>query len=207
MTPVPRFCLIPILLTPLALVPGCAVHVTDTWKPLPVAPENRPRHDAARPTAMPSAPTTSDEDFNDETDEQAWQAIRAALEKPGDLHDGILTFVFPRDDLEVTVLDNDTPVGAGIESDFRFYRCPCGKINVIGQFVVADYEANDVLDALRQGHAEIASVGPLLLHERPRLLLIRFQGENKRGGPLAKTVRAALTWTGKERMPPQKLDR
>jgi uncharacterized protein DUF1259 len=147
-----------------------------------------------------------DEDADDETDEQAWQSIRTALGKPGRFDDGVLSFTFPRDDLEVTIQGNDTPVGAGIASDFRFYRCPCGMINVIGQFVVADYEANDVLDALREGRVEIASVGPLLLHERPRLMLIRFQGENHHGGKLAKTLRTALSWTGKERMAPQKLD-
>jgi hypothetical protein len=146
------------------------------------------------------------EDEQDETDEQAWQSIRAALGREGTFRDNVLSFTFPRDDLEVTIQGNDTPVAAGIASDFRFYRCPCGLLNVLGQFVVADYEANDVIDALREGRVEVASVGPMLLHERPRLLLVRFQGENKHGGALAKTLRTALSWTGKERMAPQKLD-
>jgi hypothetical protein len=158
---------------------------------------------AQRPSAAAPAPGDANDD---ETDQQAWQSIRAALEKPGELRDGVLSFLFPRDDLEVTIQGNDTPVAAGIASDFRFYRCPCGLLNVLGQFVVADYEANDVIDALREGRVEVASVGPMLLHERPRLLLVRFQGENKHGGHLAKTLRTALSWTGKERMAPQKLD-
>lgn len=206
MNPTYRLCLSILLVTPLAASQGCSLQVSNTE----TASHSRSRASAAAPALSTRAPARGAADVDedqDETDEQAWQSISAALEKPGDLRDGVLTFVFPRDDLEVTVQGNDTPVGAGIGSDFRFYRCPCGKINVIGQFVVADYEANDVVDALREGHIEIASIGPLLLHERPRLLLIRFQGENKRGGPLAKTVRAALSWTGKERMPPQKLDR
>ena len=156
--------------------------------------------------AMSIRAPQADEDADNETDEQAWQSIRTALGRPGDMRDGVLSFMFPRDDLDVTIQGNDTPVAAGIASEFRFYRCPCGMINVIGQFVVADYEANDVVDALREGRVEIASVGPLLLHERPRLMLIRFQGENHHGGKLARTLRAALSWTGKERMAPQKLD-
>jgi hypothetical protein len=162
---------------------------------------------ATRAPALSTRAPAVDEEAEDETDEQAWQSIRTALERPGDLRDGILTFTVPRDDLEITVQGNDVPVGAGLASEFRFYRCPCGLINVIGQFVVADYEANDVLDAVRDGHIEIASVGPFLIHERPRLLLIRFFGEHKRGGHLAKSLRTALSWTGKERMAPQKIDR
>jgi len=115
----------------------------------------------------------------------------------------VLTFTFPRADLDITLQGNDIPVAAGLASEFRFYRCPCGLLNVIGQFVVADYEANDVVDALRAGHVEVASVGPFMLHERPRLLLVRFQGENKHGGVLAQTLRTALSWTGEERMAPQ----
>jgi len=163
-------------------------------------------HPVAAPVLSTRAPQAQVDESDDETDEQAWQSIRAALGKPGDFRDGVLSFAFPRDDLEVTIQGNDTPAAAGIASEFRFYRCPCGMINVIGQFVVADYEANDVLDALREGRVEIASVGPLLLHERPRLMLIRFQGENHHGGKLAKTLRTALSWMGKERMAPQKLD-
>jgi hypothetical protein len=155
---------------------------------------------AHRPSA--GAPV-SDDATEDETDEQAWNSIRAALGKPGDLRDGILAFTFPRADLDITLQGNDIPVAAGLASEFRFYRCPCGLLNVIGQFVVADYEANDVLDALRAGHVEVASVGPFMLHERPRLLLVRFQGENKRGGALAGTLHTALPWTGEERMAPQ----
>jgi hypothetical protein len=197
-----RFICAPLLaLLALAIVAGCSVSVSNNDA---VAPARSP---APRPAAVGSAGTSHRADEgDDETDEQAWQAIRSALGKAGEFRDGVLAFAFPRDDLEVTIQGNDTPVAAGIASDFRFYRCPCGMINVVGQFVVADYETNDVLDSLREGRVEIASVGPFLLHERPRLMLIRFQGENKHGGKLAQTLRTALTWTGKERMAPQKLD-
>ena len=197
-------------LAALAGLPGCSVAVTNNdavsdTKAVPGA-RDIAMANAAPPPALSTRAAQPEEDSDDETDEQAWRSIRAALGKPGEMRDGVLSFVFPRDDLEVTIQGNDTPVGAGIASDFRFYRCPCGMINVVGQFVVADYEANDVLDVLREGHVEIASVGAFLLHERPRLMLIRFQGENKRGGKLAAALRSALSWTGKERMAPQKLD-
>lgn len=187
-------CLLLLAAAPLAASHGCAEPNPDTRAP-------------ADPGALSTrAPATDRDPDEDETDEQAWKSIRAALGREGAFRNNVLSFVFARDDLEVTIQGNDTPAAAGIASDFRFYRCPCGLLNVIGQFVVADYEANDVIDALREGHLEVASVGPMLLHERPRLLLIRFQGENKHGGALARTLRTALSWTGKERMAPQKLD-
>ena len=177
-----------------AASPGCSTRVVTS------------RDDPAPAHVRTVHASSLHDDRAEESDEQAWRAIAAALGKPGDLKDGVYSLVFPRDDLELTLQGNDVPAAAGIASEFRFYRCPCGRINVIGQFVVADYEANDVLDALREGRIEIASVGPLLLHERPRLLLVRFFGENPSGGALAKTLRAALAWTGKERMAPQKIE-
>ena len=196
-------CLRPLFLMAVALATcqGCSVSVTNAEpaedRPAP-APVHAPR---TRPLAVASSAPA--DDGEDESDEQAWNSIRAALGKAGDLRDGVLAFTFPRADLDITLQGNDIPVAAGLASEFRFYRCPCGLLNVIGQFVVADYEANDVLDALRAGHVEVASVGPFMLHERPRLLLVRFQGENKRGGVLAGTLRTALSWTGEERMAPQ----
>jgi len=142
----------------------------------------------------------------EDTDTAAWKAVSVALGKTGEWKGGVYSVVFLRDDLDVTIEGNGVPAGAGLSSEFRLYRCPCGRINVVGQFVVADYEANDVIDALREGRVEVASVGPLLLHEKPRLLLVRFFGENRSGGALAKTLRAALAWTGKERMAPQKAE-
>jgi hypothetical protein len=175
---------------------GCSVQVHDE-ELAPSAPPRRVPHSAA---------AASDDSPAEETDAQAWKAIEAALGQKGELKAGVYRLVFPREDLDVTIEGNEVPAAAGIASEFRFYRCPCGRISVVGQFVVADYEANDVIDALREAKIEVASVGPLLLHERPRLLLVRFFGENRSGGALAKALRAALAWTGKERMAPHKLD-
>ena len=199
--PPPR--LLPLLLALLSASPGCSFTVSNSEtvsRGYTSAPPARAKHTAVLADAAPT-----EQEAEDETDEQAWQSIRAALDRPGDLRDGVLTFTAPRDDLEITVQGNDVPVGAGLWSEFRFWRCPCGLINVAGHFLVADYEANDVIDALREGHVEVVSVGPFLMHERPRLVQVRFLGENKRGGNLAKTLRDALSWTGPERMAPQKI--
>ena len=186
---------------------SCSLSISNTEAPKPQPqPQSPPAKTAPAVRALPARYVYPVEAGDEETDAQAWKAISVALGKAGELKDGVYTVTFPRDDLEVEIEGNLVPPAAGIASEFRFYRCPCGRINVVGQFVVADYEANDVIDALRQppdARIEVASVGPLLVHERPRLTLVRFFGENKRGGALAGTLRTALSWTGKERMAPQ----
>jgi Domain of Unknown Function (DUF1259) len=153
----------------------------------------------ARPAAVAAtAPAEASAD-------PAWGDIAKVLERKGVVKDGVYVVTVPRDDLDVTIEGMGIPTAAGIESVFYFYRCPCGKMNVAGQFVTADYEANDVADALRQGQLKITSIGPLLLYEKPRLLVVRFQAEGD-AVLMAKALREALRWTAAERMAPQKLE-
>jgi len=159
----------------------------------------------AKPLTATSAPATTspadDAVVDDESDETAWKIITATLERDGTRKDAVLVVSVPRDDLFVAIDGMDVPTAAGVESTFNFYHCSCGKTSVVGQFCVADYESNDVIDALRAGHMEIASIGPMVLHSKVSPLLLRFQGEGK-AADVAKTLREALRWTGKERMAP-----
>jgi hypothetical protein len=139
------------------------------------------------------------------SDAPDWGQIGKTIGKPGELRDGVYTITLPRDDLTVRIEGMDVPTAAGIESIFRFYQCSCGKTSVIGQFVLPDYEANDVVYALQKQDILISSIGPFLLYEKPRLLEVRFQAEGK-PQVLAQAIRAALDWTGKNRMPAQKLE-
>jgi hypothetical protein len=112
------------------------------------------------------------------------------------------TISVPRDDLLVMLDGNPVPVEAGLESRVHFYHGCCGKLAVVGQLAAMEYELNDVVDALRAARIEVASVGPMLLHTRQAPMVVRFQGEGD-AAELAKAVRAALKWTGKERMAPE----
>jgi hypothetical protein len=177
-----------VLLLLAGLVGGCAAErdapaSVSTTRPLVVA--------ATAPATSPAEP--------------AWGEIAKVLERKGVVKDGVYVVTVPRDDLDVTIEGMGIPTAAGIESVFYFYRCPCGKMNVAGQFVTADYEANDVADALRQQQLKITSIGPLLLYEKPRLLVVRFQAEGD-AVLMAKALREALRWTAAERMAPQKLE-
>ncbi len=171
---------------------------------------------AATPAAAPDAPAAPVDVEVDEADDdvaeehslqELFKVITDALKAKGETRDDVLTVTIPRDDLNVMIEGMDVPTAAGIASEFKFYQCPCGgKISVIGQFVTPDYEANDVVDELRKGNLLVASVGPFLTYESPRLTLVRFQGEAK-AEDLAATLKKALEWTGEKRMAPvRKLD-
>jgi hypothetical protein len=123
--------------------------------------------------------------------------------KPGQTTGKVHTITLPRTDLDATNLEfGEIPVEAGLASTFHVWRCTCGKYYVIGQFCVVDYESNDVIDALRANNMfYIASVAPMLLQERPKLLLIRFQGEGDIDA-IAKNLKEATRWIGESRTKP-----
>jgi hypothetical protein len=128
-----------------------------------------------------------------------WKSLDTIIGAKGQLKDDVDTFTLPRNDLNVTVDSMDVPAAAGIASEFHFFRCSCGKIRVVGQFCCADYEANDVIDAIRVGAAiEVASVGPMFISDKPRISIVRFQGEGD-GAALAKLLKSGLGWMGDER--------
>ncbi len=132
-----------------------------------------------------------------------WQPLDTLVGVAGVLKDDVYTFTVPRDDLDVTVDGMAVPTAAGVASEFRFFRCSCGKMRVVGQFCCGDYEVNDVVDAIRAGALiQVASVSPMFLADRPRVMVVRFQGEGDASG-LARLLRSALDCTGNARLAAQ----
>ena len=67
---------------------------------------------------------------------------------------------------------------------------------------LSDPLAVHVIDALRANNTfSIASVAPMLLQERPKVLLIRFQGEGEIDA-IAKNLKEAVRWIGEARTKP-----
>ena len=119
--------------------------------------------------------------------------------KPGETRGRVHTLTLPRDDLDVANLEmGEIPTEAGLATTLHLFRCGCGKYYLIGDYRVTDYESNDVLDALRAGQFQIASVSPILFQEKPRLLSIRFQGEGDIDA-ITKTLKEAQRWVGENR--------
>jgi hypothetical protein len=124
-----------------------------------------------------------------------WAVVEQKLAK-GVQRDDVYTVTIRRDDFGLNHLDlGPVPAAAGIESAFSFFLCPCGKTSVIGQFVLQEHEINDVIDELRAAHINVASLAPMMLNAQPRLSVLRFHGEGD-VEKLAKTLKAALEWTG-----------
>ncbi len=125
-----------------------------------------------------------------------WKVLDAVVGSAGTLKDDVYTFAVPRADLDVTVDGMGVPAAAGLQSEFRFFRCSCGKMRVVGQFCCADYEANDVVDAIRPGALiQVGGMGPMFTNDRPHLTLVRFQGEGD-ATALAKLLKSGLGWMG-----------
>jgi Domain of Unknown Function (DUF1259) len=119
----------------------------------------------------------------------------------------VFVLSLPRDDLDVRTLDlGEVPVEAGLATTVRLWRCLCGKYFLAGEYVVTDFESDDVLDALRQGNFQIASVAPMLVRDKPRILCIRFQGEGD-VEKIAKTLKEAQRWVGENRSKPKPIER
>ena len=161
---------------------------------------------ATRPAHVHDAEDVDPNDLPDDDSEPAlFRRITEVFGREGEIKDGVYRLVTPRSDLLVTMDGMDVPSGAFLESDFRFWRCPCGKLLVNGQFVLADYEVNDVVDELQKGRMDVVTIAPLLLHEHPRLLMVRFQGEG-RTRAFAEALKSALSYTADARNAPQPMD-
>lgn len=162
----------------------------------------RNRESTTQPAAAPADPATQPADGADVPLVEKFKQVGQIIGHAGEVRGEVYTLTVPRDDVMVRLENGDVPVEAGLESRFHFFWCPCGKMNVVGQFVLKEYEANDVIDALRKDqHCQVVSVGPMFLGDRPRMVLVRFQGEG-RAELLARTLKEALDWTGENRMKP-----
>jgi hypothetical protein len=128
-----------------------------------------------------------------------WKTLDVILGAKGELKDDVYTFTLPRNDLNVVVDGMDVPAAAGISSQFHFFICSCGKMRLVGQFCCTDYEANDVIDAIRPGAMlEVSNVGAMFNSDKPRLTIVRFQGEGD-AETMAKLLKSALGWMGDAR--------
>jgi uncharacterized protein DUF1259 len=146
----------------------------------------------------PGAPSTQPAaSFHDDSP-KFWRGLTAPLHGNQATLDGCFAVTVPRDDIDLESEMGQIPTSAGIESRFYFYRCECGKVKVLGDFLACGYESDDVLDALRAGKFDIVSMSPILENARPTLVSIRFQAEGD-GEDLVAALRAALDQTGKYR--------
>lgn len=159
---------------------GCAQSTT--------APDSSPIQPAAGPDVTPE----------NALKEKDYQEITADLGGTRTFSDGVYTITLPRTDLWVQADMGEVPTAAGMASKFYFFQCTCGKDRIVGEFVLADYEVNDVIDALRAGQMDLVGVAPMFIGDKPRMMEVRFQSEGS-ADLFDKTLKAALQWVGDAR--------
>jgi hypothetical protein len=152
-------------------------------------------------TAPPGATTQAAAQLDEV---QYWRALTQPLNGEQVPGDGSFAVIVPRRDIDLESEMGQVPTSAGIASRFYFFRCTCGKVKIVGDFLACDFETDDVLDALRGGKFTIDSMGPILQNTRPIVYSIRFQGEGD-GPELIKALRNALDETGR-RAPPHSMN-
>jgi hypothetical protein len=166
-----------------ALCLGIMPFVVSAEDALPLTTQKAP---TVQPTTAPASP---------------WPKLSEMLGLKGEERGDVYTVTVPRTDLDVSTVDiGPIPTAAGLESQFHFFMCPCGKTNVVGTFVVAEYESNDVIDSLRAARFHVLSIGAALYNEEPRILTLRFQGEGQ-AQDVANAIKDALNQTGEARNP------
>lgn len=152
------------------------------------------------PMAVIAPPMSVEPDFDWKSQIGDIIAPASGLNAKLNVPDQVYTVTVPRADLDVKIDGMSVPVSAGLASTFYFYRCTCGKMSVLGEFIVIDYEANDVIDALRAGAIiRITAINSIAIGDKPHLLSVRFHGEGE-ATPLARLVKEAMRWTGEARM-------
>jgi hypothetical protein len=120
-----------------------------------------------------------------------WRMLTASLHGQQIASEDSFAVIVPRTDIDLESEMGQIPASAGIASRFYFFRCPCGKVKLLGDFLACDYEADNVLDVLRSGKFTVVSMSPILVNTRPSMVSIRFQAEGE-GKDLVRTLRKAL---------------
>jgi uncharacterized protein DUF1259 len=146
--------------------------------------ETQNQNHAGNQTTPSTQPITQDSP-------EFWKSLTSPLHGKQIANEGSFAVIVPRDDIDLESEMGQIPTSAGIESRFYFWRCECGKVKVMGEFLAADYESDDVIDALRGGRFTIDSISPILQNTRPNLVAIRFQSEGD-GEDLVQTLKTAL---------------
>jgi hypothetical protein len=123
-----------------------------------------------------------------------WNDVAAALGMSCSVQPGeVYKVSFPRSDLDVTVGDLHLRPALALGSWAAFMKTAHGTM-AMGDLVLAESEANDVISALQAGGIEQTAVHNHLLNESPHIVYIHFSGHGD-AVALAQTLRAALAKT------------
>lgn len=131
----------------------------------------------------------------------SWQnVISNVLARPGSLQPGdVYSVGIPRSDLTVTVKGVPLEPSFALTSTEMFRAAGKGSdIAMKGDLLLLPDEVNPVMSRLMKGGFQITALHNHLMGENPRLMDLHFEAKGA-SGPLAATLRDALTLTGVHR--------
>ncbi|MBM6618966.1 DUF1259 domain-containing protein [Bacillus suaedaesalsae] len=110
---------------------------------------------------------------------------------------GICSVEMFRKTIDVTHMDKKlSPKTMELVFHFSFEQVDNKHTAVMGELALLEEEVNPVMDELRKGGLEVSALHNHMIHERPRIMYMHFQGigdMNKQ----AKTIKRAIDKTSK----------
>jgi len=157
----------------------------------------------ARGDLPTSAPATQPSDELSELN--PFDTIRQELGKGTSERADLLTYVYPRTDISVQMDGYPVPAEAGLRTEIHFFKCPCGRMLLTGQYMLTEWEVNDVIDELRKANIQVVSVAQAFHRSTPQMMQLRFQGEGA-ADEFARAIKASFEWIGEARNAHQTLE-
>src|SRR6266540_3387654 len=108
-----------------------------------------------------------------------WNDVMAALGKSGSVQPGeVYKVSFPRSDLDVTIGDLHIRPALALGSWVAFIQMAHGAM-AMGDLVLTESEASDVISALQVGGIDQTAVHNHLLRESLRVIYVHFSGHGE----------------------------
>lgn len=121
----------------------------------------------------------------------SYKDVLTTLGRQGDFKDNVLKVNIPRNDLQVTVANVNTPTPFGFGGWIAMTKGTGGKDVMMGDLVLTQEQVNPVMSAILQNGLDVTALHNHFFWEEPRLFFMHIHGA---GTPadLAREVKPAL---------------
>lgn len=105
------------------------------------------------------------------------EALQNIFDAEVESKNGICAVEIVREELELTHMGKKlSPKTMELVFHFAFEKADNNQTAVMGELALLEEEVNPVIDELRKGHIEVSALHNHMIHERPRILYVHFQG-------------------------------
>lgn len=131
----------------------------------------------------------------------SYQQVLDTLGKSGDFKDSVLKVNIPRNDLQVTVANVNTPTPFGFGGWLSMTKGTGGMEVMMGDLVLLQDEVNPVMSALLANGLEVTALHNHFFWDEPRIFYMHVHGHGT-ATQLALKVKPALDLIGRPSAPP-----